>query len=78
MPECPENLTPRQWEVALLIAEGLTNPEIAGRLYVERSTVESHVHALLDKLELQHRTQIAVWVERKIHETMDASDGGTL
>lgn len=64
MPECPENLTPRQWDVAQLIAEGLTNPEIAKRLYVERSTVESHVHALLSKLQLHHRTQIAVWVER--------------
>ena len=65
MPERPENLTTRQWEVAQLIGEGLTNAEIAKRLHLERSTVESHVHAVLDRLELRHRTQIAVWVERQ-------------
>ena len=65
MPEYAEDLTPRQWEVARLIAEGLTNPEIAKRLYLERSTVESHVHAILDTLGFQHRTQVAVWVERQ-------------
>ena len=62
MPEHSEDLTPRQSEVARLVAEGLTNPEIAERLYVERSTVESHVHAILGQLGFQHRTQIAIWV----------------
>lgn len=62
MPEHPEDLTPRQWEVARLVADGLSNPEIAERLCVERSTVESHVHAILERRGFRHRTQIAAWI----------------
>jgi non-specific serine/threonine protein kinase len=55
-------LTPRQREVALLIARGLTNVHIAERLVVSPHTVERHVENILDKLHLPSRTAIAVWM----------------
>jgi non-specific serine/threonine protein kinase len=56
-----ECLTPRQREVAALVAEGLTNREIAARLVLERGTVANHVEAILQRLGFHHRTQIATW-----------------
>jgi DNA-binding NarL/FixJ family response regulator len=54
-------LTRREQEVAILIAEGLTNAEIAERLVLVPGTVANHVEHILDKLGLRSRTQIAVW-----------------
>ncbi len=48
-------LTPREVEVLGLVAESLTNKEIAARLKVETQTVKNHVHNILEKLELAHR-----------------------
>ncbi len=48
-------LTPREIEVLGLVAESLTNKEIAARLNVETQTVKNHVHNILEKLELGHR-----------------------
>lgn len=53
-------LTPRQLEVLELLAEGLTNPEIAGRLHISPKTVENHVSAVLAKLEVGSRTEAAL------------------
>jgi len=59
-------LTPRQLEVAMLIARGLTNRQIGERLVVSTHTVERHVENILQKLRLASRTEIAVWmVERE-------------
>ena len=55
-------LTPRQQEVAALIARGLTNSQIAERLVVSPHTVERHVENILDKLRVSSRTEIAVWL----------------
>jgi non-specific serine/threonine protein kinase len=55
-------LTPRQHEVAALIARGLTNAQIAERLVVSPHTVERHVENILDKLRLSSRVEIAVWM----------------
>jgi non-specific serine/threonine protein kinase len=55
-------LTKREWEVAELVAQGLSNREIANRLVISRRTAESHLDHILTKLGFTSRTQIAVWV----------------
>jgi serine/threonine-protein kinase PknK len=62
-----ERLTPREQEVALLVARGLTNRQIASELSVSRSTANNHVARILGKLGLRSRAQIAAWVtERRL------------
>jgi DNA-binding CsgD family transcriptional regulator len=54
-------LTVREFEVARLIAEGLTNAEIAAELVVSPKTVSAHVEHILAKLGVGRRTEIAAW-----------------
>ena len=54
-------LTEREREVAVLIAKGKSNREIADQLVVSYRTVETHVRAILSKLAFSSRAQIAVW-----------------
>jgi non-specific serine/threonine protein kinase len=54
-------LTPREQEVAALVAHGLSNRQIARRLVVTDRTVAAHVEHILDKLAFTSRTQIGVW-----------------
>ncbi|MDR1798902.1 MAG: response regulator transcription factor [Bifidobacteriaceae bacterium] len=53
-------LSEREREIAALVAEGLDNHEIAGRLYMSEGTVRNHISAILAKLNLKNRTQLAV------------------
>ena len=54
-------LTRRESEVAVLVARGLTNREVAGQLYLSVRTVEVHVDHILTKLGFRTRTQLAAW-----------------
>jgi DNA-binding NarL/FixJ family response regulator len=61
-------LTPREREVAMLVARGLTNRQIADQLVISASTAERHVVNIFNKLGFHSRTQVAAWaVEQKIH-----------
>ena len=57
-----DGLTPQERNVARLVATGLTNREIAGRLFVTTNTVETHLRHIFQKLGVTSRTQLAVAV----------------
>lgn len=57
-------LTPQQRKIFFLIAEGMTNRQIAEQLYLAEKTVKNHVTGLLSRLGLQHRTQAALLAVR--------------
>ena len=54
-------LSPREAEVAALVAEGLTNRQIAQRLVISERTAQNHVQHILTKLGFTTRSQIAAW-----------------
>jgi non-specific serine/threonine protein kinase len=76
------SLSRREASVAELLAAGLTNREIAGRLTISERTVEAHVRHVLDKLGLFNRTQVATWVLAAAQPDLadaavrDSADGG--
>lgn len=55
-------LTPREREIARLVARGMSNKEIAGDLVISQRTAEGHVEHILNKLGFNSRAQIAAWV----------------
>jgi DNA-binding NarL/FixJ family response regulator len=59
-----ERLTDRQREVAELVAQGMSNEEIAGRLFLSLATVKSHLTASMRRLDVRTRTQLAILVNR--------------
>jgi DNA-binding NarL/FixJ family response regulator len=63
-PDLPDDLTPREAEVLVLIAEGLTNLEIAERLHVSPTTVKSHINHLFAKAEIRDRAQAVNYAYR--------------
>jgi predicted ATPase/DNA-binding CsgD family transcriptional regulator len=70
----PGRLTQRQWEIAGLLAEGLSNKEIAARLVISQRTAETHVEHIFIKLGFRSRAQVSGWmaeqrdVERRSRE----------
>jgi DNA-binding NarL/FixJ family response regulator len=60
----PHQLTRRQLQVLTLLAEGCRNAEIAGRLFVTEKTVDHHVSAVLDKLQVRSRGEAAAVANR--------------
>ena len=55
------DLTLRETEIMRLISEGLSNKEISAKLYLSEGTIRNYVTALLEKLELRDRTQLAIY-----------------
>ena len=60
----PSPLTARELEVAALVADGLTNKEVAARLRLSVRTAENHVLNVMNKLGLDNRAQVAAWYTR--------------
>ncbi|MFJ9565123.1 ATP-binding protein [Streptomyces fuscichromogenes] len=60
-PSAPNPLTPREQQVAALVAQGMTNRRIAEELVLSRRTVDSHVDRIRTKLDFASRAQIAAW-----------------
>ena len=58
------HLTEREAEILRALAEGLSNAEIAGRVFLAPETVKTHVKAILGKLAVRDRTQAVVWAYR--------------
>ena len=73
LPPTSDPLTEREVDVLRLVAQGLSNDEIAGRLTLSERTVRTHVSNILDKLHLANRTQAALYALRegiaKLNET---------
>lgn len=61
-------LSRREREVAQLVAGGLSNKEIATKLFLSERTVDNHVHHILDKLGFSSRVQVAAWLVRNEHQ----------
>ena len=61
----PDGLTVREAEVLALIAQGLTNHQIAGRLYVTEATVKTHVNHIFTKTGVHDRAQAVAYAHRK-------------
>jgi DNA-binding NarL/FixJ family response regulator len=64
-------LTPRQREIALLVARGFSNAEIARELILTPGTVANHIAQMLQRLNFTSRTQIGVWAVRNLAEGFD-------
>jgi DNA-binding NarL/FixJ family response regulator len=62
-PRC-KGLTPRELDIMKLIGEGLSNKEIAEKLFLSEGTVRNYVTMLLEKLEMRDRTQLAIFYVR--------------
>lgn len=68
-------LTPRETEIAHLVAQGLTNKEIAAALVISQRTAEGHIERILSKLGYHSRAQVAVWVAEQGHVAGDEPSG---
>ncbi len=67
-PDSSGSLSPREKEVLDLVSEGLTNKEVADRLYISENTVKYHMKNILDKLHLRNRSQVIAWAARRGNE----------
>jgi NarL family two-component system response regulator LiaR len=74
-PPTPEPLTERELEVLQLVAQGLSNQEIAGKLFIGDATVRTHIGNILSKLHLANRVQATLYALRKGLSSLDDSGG---
>lgn len=64
-PEPLATLSPREYEVFLLVAEGMTNQEIGKRLFISEKTVKNYVTKVRKKVGVSNRTQVALYALRR-------------
>jgi DNA-binding CsgD family transcriptional regulator len=64
-------LTSREVEIAMLVADGLSNKEIAQRMVISKRTVDAHVDHIFAKLGLSSRVQLTVWLRDRIPRTAE-------
>jgi two-component system, NarL family, response regulator LiaR len=74
-PPTPEPLTERELEVLQLVAQGLSNQEIAEKLVIGDATVRTHIGNILSKLHLANRVQATLYALRKGLSSLDDSAG---
>lgn len=60
-----DSLTPAERRIVALVTEGLTNPEIARRLFVSPWTVQTHLKRIFKKLDIHRRTELAARAARR-------------
>ena len=63
-----ESLTPTERRVAGLVADGLSNPEVAQTMFVTRGTVETHLGSIYRKLDIASRERLAAALEGNLRE----------
>ncbi len=64
-PQLPSTLSTREREVAVLAGRGMTNPEIAGELYITESTVKKHMQTIFAKMDIDRRSKLVALLKRK-------------
>ena len=77
-PPTPDPLTTREAEVLLLVAQGLSNQDIARKLHISDPTVRSHVSNIMSKLHLATRIQAALYALREGLVSLDAEGGASV
>lgn len=65
------SLSPAELRVVTMVCEGLTNPQIAARLYLSKRTVQSHLYSIFKKLGVASRTELATLAVRAGMEPLD-------
>lgn len=73
-PPTPDPLTGRELEVLHLVAQGMSNQEIAAQLVISEATVRTHFNNILAKLHLANRVQAALYALRKGLSTLDEAE----
>ena len=67
-------ISPREVEVARLVRQGLTDPQIAKRLFISKRTAEGHVESLRNKLGVGSRAEVAAWVAENLPTEQPAAE----
>jgi non-specific serine/threonine protein kinase len=75
-PGPPSHLSRRELQVAYLVRQGLTDPQIAKRLFIAKRTAEGHVESLRNKLGVNSRAEVAAWVVEHLLPDADIDHRG--
>ena len=66
-----EELTARERQIAVLVARGLSNKDVAERLVISKRTVDAHVNHIFAKLDLTSRVQLTIWLRNQAPGLLD-------